>query len=229
MTGFSYKNLLLQIIQGNVIILTFICLQTAPLKLDNCFGSYNSTTVLLLPFLAFLIGVFIDFIADIIESAIVKYLITPPIFYLLTKDNLWGITLAHKEYILNELCRTAAEYKKINKNKKIVERYYQSKFRKPYKEIINYILQVAKNKAYGVCKDYQKEQIDSFFILYIFSRNISLSLLLSSFAFFIWSSNIIVPIVLLSLVLFAFASSYRYYLYYLRVLLGTTIQKEHPC
>lgn len=226
MKGFSYKNLILQIIHGSVIILTFLFLVLDNLKLDDFLKSYFSIEVLLFLFLAFLIGVIVDFIADILESLLIKALIKPPIFYLLTKEIWCGIALAHKDFILNELCRIAVEYNEINEDKKAEEESYKNRFIKSEKNIANYILQVAKNKAFRVCKDYQKEQIDSFFILYIFNRNISLSLLISSLVLFLFTSKIALPIGLLVLVLLTLASSYRYYLYYLRILLGTIIQKK---
>ena len=222
MIGFSYKNLLLQLIHGSVIVITFLFLKVDCIKLDNYFISHNSITILLFLFLAFLIGFVIDFLADILESIIIKFVINPPAFYLLTREKWFGIALAHNDFILKELFRIAVKYG----NNAETEKSYQNGFIRPDKKIVNYILQVAKNKAFRVCKDYQKEQIDSFFILYIFSRNISLSLLISAITLFLFASNIVLPKVLLFLTLLTLASSYRYYLYYARILLGTTIQEE---
>lgn len=224
MIGFSYKNLILQIVHGSVISLTLIFLYDKNLILEGTFSDKSAAIGLFL-LASYLLGVVVDFIADILESFALK-LIIPPIYYLLTKECWYGIALAHKEYILKHLCEIAAEYKLDHDNTKTDE-YYLNRFQrtKPDKEVLNYILQVAKNKAFRVCKDYQKEQIDSFFILYIFSRNISLSLLFAAVALF-FGPCIISPFAVLGLVLFTLASSYRYYLYYLRILLGTTIQQE---
>jgi hypothetical protein len=231
MSGFSYKNLLLQIIHGSIIIVTLIFLSLESLQyVIEFFKSYESTAVALFLFLSFIIGVIIDFISDILESLVLKFIIIPPIYYLLAKERWWGIALAHKEFILKELCRIAAEFKVNDTDKAELKEYYQNIFQekkpaKTDKKDINYILQVAKNKAFRNCKDYQKEQIDSFFVLYIFSRNISVSLLFSIVVLCFYS-RIILSIGLFAIVLLTLASSYRYYLYYSRILLGAIIQKE---
>ena len=225
MSGFSYKNLLLQIIHGAVIIgtLAFLFYDVLNQNLIDYLKANESILLALFLFSSFIIGVIIDFVADILESFAIRFFIKPPIFYLLTTERHLGITLAHNEYILFKLCQIAS---KFDKDKKDVSCYYKEFKTGKNKKIINYILQVAKNKAFRVCKDYQKEQIDSFFVLYIFSRNISLSLLISAVVVFIYS-NISIAIILMAIVLFTVTSSYRFYLYYSRILLGVTVTKEN--
>lgn len=230
MTGFSYKNSLLQIIHGSLIIITLIFLYWEKLlPLIDFFKPFESTTVVVFLFASFIIGVIIDFIADISESLVIRYYMTPPVFYLL-KGRKCGITLAHHDLIREELIDIASEHKVKESDKVTTKDLYTKLFEGKNidlegKEKINYLLQVAKNKAFRVCREYQKEQIDSFFVLYIFSRNISVSLLLS-IALLLVCSYFAVSAFLFAMMLITLASSYRYYLYYARILLGATHQKE---
>lgn len=228
MTGFSYKNLLLQIIHGSIIIITLVYIAKDPLTaLIEDFEGLKMPVSILLLFVAFLIGVLIDFIADLLESIFVEKFINPPVYYLLTKERWFGIALAHKDYILNELCRIAEAFDEAEGKESRSAIDFRNKFKgekdKKDKKVINYILQVAKNKAFRISSSSQKEQIDSFFILYIFSRNISLSLLFSAVALLIFC-NYFIALGLLGMLVLTLASSYRYYLYYSRILLGSTIQ-----
>ena len=221
MIGFSFKSIALQIIQGSIVLVTIACLLLNSFQwVIDGFKSHLYLSITLLLFLAFSIGVLIDFLADSVESIVIRYMIKPPIYHLLKKDRYWGITLAHKKYILSQLCKIAAKYDEKEGEDKVKAESYNNAFQNGNKETINYILQVAKNKAFSTCGDYQKEQIDSFFILYVFSRNLSLSLLISS-GLLVFCCPLISAIFGAVFVLTLF-SSYRYYLYYVRILLGST-------
>lgn len=230
MSGFSYKNLLLQIIHGSIIIVTIAFLnKDASQPIIIFLTSHESIAVVLFVFISFIIGNIIDFIADSLESFTMKF-VKPPLYYILSKESTFGIALAHREYILTQLCITAAELKKSNLTKSNLTKSYLKIFKnktltKNDKIKLNYILQVAKNKAFKVCSDYQREQIDSFFVLYVFSRNISLSLLISIILLF-GHINCFMLLLLFLLMLFSLCASCRYYLYYLRILLGSTIPKK---
>jgi hypothetical protein len=194
---------------------------------------------------AFAIGVIVDFVADIIESLLCLFF-KQPVYYLLTKKHWMGISLAHRSEILKMLCSYAAlkyhpgdlflgndaerninnslykvfhGYNSISKPRGIVDRVRNS-FR--HKIAINYLLQVTKNWCFIGCNNYQKEQIESFFELYIFSRNIALTLLCS---LIIWACAVPSNLALALLPIpFVFAlASYRYNLYYCRLMLGSLL------
>lgn len=227
MIGFNYRNLMLQIIQGSVVVSVLIIVFWC--KISNLgVLSEHTTTIIFLALLisAFTIGALIDFISDIFESILMllsKYepLLTPPIYFLLTKSRWFGISLAHYVFILDNLCYIAARYDSKPENLQDKIDMYKKEFVAKRKlETINYLLQVAKNKAFRECKPYQKDLIESFFILYIFKRNLAMSLLFASLI--CWNTSLWVSLVLAGLVIISSLASYRYYLYYIRVLLGTT-------
>lgn len=223
MIGFNFKSLVLQLIHGSIVIIPIIYINWSIFDRYLIHIEANGNIVLTFMLLLFFsIGVLIDFLADMLESLAVKCLRILPIYPLLKEGNQCGITLAHNKYILNELCEIAAKCNKSTKN----AQYYLAWFEKRNREIVNYILQVAKNKAFRVCQDSQREQTDSFFILYVFSRNLSLSLLISASIMVSYDLN--VSIILLLVMILTLLASYRYYLYYLRILLGSTIDNKMP-
>lgn len=219
MTGFSYKNFMLQIIQGSIILVSLIYLLNnySHIFFENIdiFEKYVPIPpILLILFIciSFIIGIMNDFFADFLESFTIKInLIKPPSYHLLKKGKRWGIELAHYSEINKNLCKIAAKYDKKNTS--------------------NYIFQVAKNIAFKKCSDYQQEQLESFFTLYIFSRNLSLSFLMVIILFVI---SYLIPsmpdlhwilfLILAFLFLIALFSSYRYFLYYARIMLGSTFK-----
>ena len=216
MIGFSFKNFVLQIIQGSIISIALIYL--LEINLDSFLKiPDNLKTIIPILFISvsFVIGVMNDFIADIIEGLVIKSkIIKPPSYHLLEKGEIWGIKLAHHKKIYNDLLDIAESNSGGNKDNSA-----------------NYIFQVAKNYAFRECRTYQKEQLESFFTLYIFSRNLALSLLivfdlLLLSALFCpdqdpqWILLLILPV----LILIAILSSYRYFLYYARILLGSTFK-----
>ncbi len=221
MIGFTFKNFVLQVVQGAVVLLMLIYLYFHPLMdFFNCFRDFE--TILALIFLAasFFTGVIIDFIADNLEALAIRVgIITPPCFFLLTRKSRWGISLAHRTAILNNLCRIAGRFSDSTSSSE-----YKKRFMKKNLETVNYILQVAKNRAFRKCKEYQREQIESFFVLYIFSRNIALSLAFPLVVFtckLSWWALIFVMLVLIAKV-----AAYRYFLYYSRILLGSTFNAK---
>jgi len=178
--------------------------------------------------LSFFIGVMIDFFADFIESAIIKIkIIKLPSYYLLENGEKWGIRLAHHQMILKDLCNTAT------KNSCSVHndfKYFKDGHKDNKEGIPNYIFQVAKNQAFRECSEYQKEQLESFFVLYVFCRNLSFSFLVV-ILLLLFNAAIVNPDIYLILILvlpFLFVitilSSYRYFLYYSRIMLGSTFR-----
>lgn len=257
MSGFSFKHILLQIIQGSVVIsaLGIYFYRNEALCISEIKEYITLATGTIL-FVSFITGVLIDFIADLLESACFRFF-KPPLYHLLTHDRWMGISLAHRDAIRRHLCGLSGKYKFIGsgcgeqnnnpcrkgdyfcfmdkkktasqKNRfcglleKVVNWF--NKRNKSGKEI-NYLLQVAKNKAFRDCKEYQRDQIDSFFILYIFCRNIALALIVVCILFFC-EFFIYHGIAAISLIIAFVLASYRYYLYYLRILLGTTLSVEN--
>ncbi len=234
MIGFNFKSLVLQVIHGSIIIVAlYFSLGKGILSqviIELKFISSNETLLLtLLIFLSYSIGILIDFLADILESFVFGRFFKPPIYYLLSKSQYCGVTLAHKDYILNELCVCAAVHDN-NINKEDIHKL----FLEGEKKEINYILQVAKNKAFSDYKESQKEQQDSFFMLYIFSRNLSLSLIISVIILLFYISDeylnsvlnndVVIIGVGLTIVL-SLLASHRFYLYYTRILLGSTFKE----
>ena len=215
---------MLQIIQGSIILIFLIYLNENSLKetIESIIKPEINATILLLLFfcISFIIGVIIDFTADNLEGLLIKIgFMKPPSYHLLKKGNRWGIVLAHHRKILENLCNTAVENSEY--------KHFKNSHDKNKNNISNYIFQVAKNHAFRECSDYQKEQLESFFTLYIFSRNLSLSFLIIIFLLvfcpvpnFQW----ILFFVLLFLFLVAILSSYRYFIYYARLILGSTIK-----
>lgn len=221
MIGFSFKNLVLQIIHGAVIIAA-VAMVYHENNIEQVSGFCNEKeTVILAIFLlaSFAVGVLVDFIADNLESLFLHKLIKPPVYYLLTKKRFWAIALAHHSEIMERLCMKADKYK----GGEIV--YNEGKDHKEWQNRhINYLLQVAKNQAFRDCKDYQREQIDSFFVLYIFARNLAFSLIVAMAVTALphWK----IAVCLLVGAVLSLIASYRYYLYYLRILLGSTFDPK---
>jgi hypothetical protein len=230
MSGFSYKNLLLQIIHGSLILGAVIfLLDKSILNSVSSAGDLEEIWLVVFIFLSFIIGVLIDFIADFLEYLLVKSsMVQQPSFYLLQDGKTCGISLAHHRKILEDLCYTAA--KNSNCEEKDFE-YFKNEHTKKNKEIINYIFQTAKNQDFRECQDYQKEQIESFFMLYIFSRNLSLSFLVVIPLLLAFPTNLPMPgiqwfisLIFAVLFLIALLSSHRYYIYYSRIILGSTFK-----
>ena len=242
MVGFNYKSLVLQIIHGSVLLGMILFIFVSPSSLKDYTSDYSSATILFSIFIlaSFIIGVIIDFLADCLESIVIYLKLMPPVYYMLNNGRRFGITLAHHSYILNKLCEIASKHyiledkkvedKKVEDKDKRTKEWFKDKFKKKDKKEVNYILQVAKNRAFRKCKEVQKDQIDSFFMLYVFSRNIALSLMLSSgllfYGFFYKEpiTTVAYGFVFLSLSILFILASYRYYLYYLRILLGSSLK-----
>lgn len=256
MSGFSFRSFVLQIIPGVLILVFLACLFSSELisyvSSQIGFLIQNSSLWVVagvfLLMIAFAVGVLVDFVADIIESLLCLFF-KQPLFYLLTKKQWMGISLAHKSEILKMLCSHAAlkyhpgdlflgkelerninnslcnvflhGYNSISKPRGFVD-WVRNSFR--HKIAINYLLQVTKNRCFIGCNNYQKEQMESFFELYIFSRNIALTLLcFLLFLAFALQSDLVLALVPIPLV-FALAS-YRYNLYYCRLMLGSLLAK----
>jgi hypothetical protein len=215
MTGFSYKNFVLQIIQGSIILGALYYARTGTLA--NVIAGFNDLAkadLLIFVCLSFVIGVLVDFLADSLES-LCSYLIksNPPFYFLLKEGRKYGIMLAHYDKIFDDLCRVAAEnsaFKSYNDFKTNDNEIY-------------YLFQVAKNIAFRECTEYQKDQIESFFILYIFCRNLAISFIIISVICLINAKWLLSVVFILS-VCIAVASAYRYFLYYSRILLGSTFK-----
>lgn len=227
MVGFSFKNVLLQIIHGGLLLITLLFVfyfDSIGSMLDYFKGSETGMAVLLVC-ASFSIGVIIDFFADSIEAFILKQgWILPPYYYLLgKKDHSWGICLAHSQQIKADLLLLAATYNQ-DKTVKDYEEVFDSS--KPDAETLNYVFQVAKNKAFREGEEYQKDQIESFFMLYIFSRNLTLSLIASILLLYIPNYSCYQLLLLFLLPVVSLLSAYRYNLYYSRIVLGTTFKED---
>ena len=180
----------------------------------------NDAPTLLMVFivLSFVAGVLIDFITDMLESAVIWCnFIAPPSQYLLNRGKVMGIYLAHYECILDNLCRLAAKNCKQNTDSNKIKEKHEKGILKE----VNYIFQVAKNYVFRECKDYQKEQIESFFILYVFCRNITFSLCIVT-VLFASVSLFSISILCFLIAIAALMAAYRYFVYYSRALLGST-------
>ena len=229
MSGFSYKNFMLQIIQGSIIsVMLFYLFESDLQKLLSNTKLWDIIAEVLFFILSFFIGVMIDFFADFIESAIIKIkVIKLPSYYLLNDGEKWGIRLAHHQMILKDLCNTAAKNSCGAHND---FEYFENGHKENKEGIPNYIFQVAKNQAFRECSEYQKEQLESFFVLYIFCRNLSFSFLVV-ILLLLFNADVVNPdiyLVLISALPFLFVitilSSYRYFLYYSRIMLGSTFR-----
>lgn len=208
MSGFSFRSFVLQIIPGVLILVLLVglfrdnLLPSANTQVDQLTQNSSLWVVagVFLLMVAFAIGVLVDFVADMIESLLCLFF-KQPVFYLLTKKQWMGISLAHRSEILKMLCSYAAlKYhpgdlylgkeveRNINNSLCTVFLHGYNSISKPggavdrarnslrHKIAINYLLQVTKNRCFIGCNNYQKEQMESFFELYIFSRNVALTL-----------------------------------------------------
>ena len=244
MVGFDFKSVLLQVIHGSIVLVTCLIL-FVPNVLCMLFCSSetsgnNNLSAIVFLFAAYIIGVFIDFAADNIEGCLIKYTrMKSPAYYLLKNGRVWGIHIAHFVKIRQDLCALASKY-----SDKPSDYYCLFKEKAEVKdyEKTNYLLQTAKNKAFKCCSQTQKEQIDSFFCLYIFARNLALSLLGSAVLFLfkfvleilgcffrelpVCCSFLFVFGMLVFLSLTAALASYRYNIYYTRIILGATCNPD---
>ncbi|KAF5051402.1 hypothetical protein DSECCO2_419440 [anaerobic digester metagenome] len=117
MLGFSFKSIVLQIIQGGVILITFfdLCKRIFEMIIVYLSKSDIVTGALFLG-IAYILGVLIDSVSDLLEVGIIKTgWIKPPSYYLLKNGSLWGISLAHYDKIKNELFLIAGKFCPINK------------------------------------------------------------------------------------------------------------------
>lgn len=228
MIGFDYRSIVLQVIHGSLILVTIVFLYADYFEKEITFLTENEVfaSVIFL-FVSYAIGILIDMLSDLFESFIVKFIINLPYYHLLTRKRWAGISLAHRDHIRKSLCKAAAYFLDNDPadRKERQDRYndlFKGKICRADKKDLNYLLQVAKNYAFKECKVYQKEQINSFFMLYIFARNLSLGLLLASIMF-ISKCHYMIGTILFCICLLSIIATYRYYLYYARVLLGTTL------
>ncbi len=227
MIGFDYRSIVLQVIHGSLIVVAIVFLWDDYFdKLIKFLTENEVFASVIFLFVSYAIGILIDMLSDLFESFIVKWIIKPPYYHLITRDRWSGISLAHREYIRDGLCLAAAHFKTPDfAERDNLRTQYLNLFReatkKPDKIKLNYLLQVAKNYAFRKCQVYQKEQINSFFMLYIFARNLSLGLLFASVLFLI-KCQFMIAVVLLFICFLSIIACYRYYLYYTRILLGTT-------
>ncbi|MEA4868669.1 MAG: hypothetical protein VB097_09260 [Rikenellaceae bacterium] len=253
MSGFSFRSFVLQIIPGVLILVLLVglfrdnLLPSANTQVDQLTQNSSLWMVagVFLLMVAFAFGVLVDFVADMIESLLCLFF-KQPVFYLLTKKQWMGISLAHRSEILKMLCSYAAlKYhpgdlylgkemeRNINNSLSTVFLHGYNSISKPggavdrarnslrHKIAINYLLQVTKNRCFIGCNNYQKEQMESFFELYIFSRNVALTLLCSVVFLAFSGSGLALAFLPIPLV-FALAS-YRYNLYYCRLMLGSML------
>lgn len=253
MSGFSFRSFVLQIIPGVLILVLLVglfrdnLLPSANTQVDQLTQNSSLWVVagVFLLMVAFAIGVLVDFVADMIESLLCLFF-KQPVFYLLTKKQWMGISLAHRSEILKMLCSYAAlkyhpgdlylgkemerninnslctvflhGYNAISKPGGVVDRARNSL---RHKIAINYLLQVTKNRCFIGCNNYQKEQMESFFELYIFSRNVALTLLCS--VVFLAFSGYGLAFAFLPIPMVFALASYRYNLYYCRLMLGSML------
>ena len=253
MSGFSFRSFVLQIIPGVLILVLLVglfrdnLLPSANTQVDQLTQNSSLWMVagVFLLMVAFAFGVLVDFVADIIESIFCLFF-KQPVFYLLTKKQWMGISLAHRSEILKMVCFYAAlkhhtgdlhlgkeAEKNINNSLCTVFLHGYNSISKPggavdrvrnslrHKIAINYLLQVTKNRCFIGCNNYQKEQMESFFELYIFSRNVALTLLCS--VVFLAFSGYGLAFAFLPIPMVFALASYRYNLYYCRLMLGSML------
>lgn len=217
MTGFSFKSIVLQIIQGCVVLLPISIIAFGISFILDGFSNAGSLYAAILLGGTFVIGVLIDFLADTLEAIVLKVgWLKPPSYYLLKNGSVWGIRLAHYQKIKDDLIYRAKRFDKtINAKADLSSVDYN-----------NLVFQTAKNKAFKECSDYQKEHLESFFILYVFCRNLAFSIIMSFIliiCFCFENINNISPFIILCVVLAAaicIMASYRYFIYYSRMVLG---------
>ncbi|MCD4701901.1 MAG: hypothetical protein K8S24_08610 [Candidatus Aegiribacteria sp.] len=276
MTGFSHKSYMLQIIQGSILIVACILIFGFDFtQLNSKIGDTPVTALALFLCFAFILGAIIDFIADILETLLLKiHLLKHPSYYLLKNGKTFGIRLAHHKNIRNGLIRCDKDYSECDnkedckycfdlpgteqrtgisiitwifnaidfvdciylnhdreecKTKKV---YCEN--RKSVHEQAQQLFLIAQNIALREGNQSQIEQMDAYFSLHIFSRNLSLSIfcvvlvLLTNYTLKIAEVEYIVPFpvlicsLILTLILLAL-SFYRYQLYYARSVLGMTL------
>lgn len=114
MSGFSFRSFVLQIIPGVLILVTLTCIFF--FELVSVTNSHNLNLVenssfwivfgVFILIISFAIGVLIDLLADVIEGVFCLF-IKQPVYYLLTRKQCLGISLAHKSEILKLLCSHA--------------------------------------------------------------------------------------------------------------------------
>jgi len=219
MLGFSFKSIVLQIIQGGVILITFFDLCKRIFEMIIVYFSKSDiVTGALFLGIAYILGVLIDSVSDLLEVGIIKTgWIKPPSYYLLKNGSLWGISLAHYDKIKNELFLIAGKFCPINK--KI--------FELSNVDFNNLLFQTAKNIAFKNCSEYQKAHLESFFILYVFCRNLALYLMIVLIYLIVcWDELTIFAIPNTIILLLLLISSYRYFIYYTRMILGATFTPQ---
>ncbi len=225
MTGFSFKNIVLQIIQGCIVLLPVSFIISGATFIIEGFSKVFSLYTAILLGGAFIIGVLIDFLADSFETIVLKLgWIKLPSYYLLNNGSVWGIRLAHHKKIKDDLIYRAKRF----------ERTINAETDLCFVDYNNLVFQTAKNKAFKECSDYQKEHLESFFILYVFCRNLALSIIISFIILILFNSvgttRLSIPIV--GVVVFtttlSLLASYRYFIYYSRMVLGATFNPSAP-
>lgn len=215
MNNFGIKDFLFHIIHGSLLLVIIYFCYTKPITeffVNNGIKLASDTSTFYLALfllLAYIAGLFIDALCDWFESGTPiikkKLQILPenPVFLFLKNGNKCGIQLAYHKEIMTNLCFEAKlPSEKFNEGNS------------------NLLFQTAKNIVFRECSDYQRDQIDSYFRLYIFFRNFSFTLLISSILVII--VNFYYFFLLLFAGIFSLCFTYRFALYYVRIVLGAT-------
>lgn len=217
MNGFDLKSLMLQLINGSLLLCTSLsCLWPGWLRQSGLQELMNMNSTLLITlvlFAAFIAGVLIDYFADLGESFLVnRGWVTPPSFYLLTQGKCRGIELAHAAYIQKMLSELAC---RLTINNELSPQYFVDK------KQANLLFQVAKHKTFSDARPMRMELINSFFVLYIFTRNLALTLAICAVLCVL--TGFIAAGALTGLMALLFLpASYRYAIYYARIILGSS-------
>ena len=240
MGNFSIKDLLIHILHGMVILCAIIiAFDISPAI--TAFNKKISESGLSITFdatvmfvVCYLLGLFLDVIADFIDTRLIKYarrfpfLPYYPSYYLLQNGERWHIRLAHYVKIREKLCQAAINNDETIKNGKYKEEIWKCN------ESIMLLYNYAKNRAFANASPYQTERIAFFWGLFIFYRNMMTTTLICIFLFFLsfcignisacmMSHIILVTIILIPLF---FLASYKYRIYYCRIVLGAAYNPE---
>ncbi|WP_291529900.1 hypothetical protein [Bacteroides sp. UBA939] len=234
MKDFNLKDLLIHILHGGIILLAVLVARYGfdIAKISCAIG--NGITPTLFIVASYLIGLFIDPLADCVDTFLIdnascfhKWMRIPffPSYDFLKKGECWCLKLAHNvriRHILNDDAVCNDSYRG-NKDKTIQgdnkTEVWNNK--KDIKLLFNY----AKSRAFAYGSEYQLGRINNYFQLFIFYRNmmftstISLCTLLRVESLTCCCRLLIIILIPILICLF-YMVSYKYRAYYCRMILG---------
>jgi hypothetical protein len=240
MSNFSIKDLLIHILHGGVILCVIIiafditpAVELFNKKIAPLGTSVAAFTATMLFVICYLLGLFLDAIADCADTALFKRKKTLPFFAhypsydLLNKGECRHLKLAYHINIRKELSKDA-----MANDNEIIEKKCKCCNKEIWEceDSIMLLFNYAKSKASRNATSCQIASMDAYFGLFIFFRNMIATTLICIAIFLIslLTGNIcccqLAAIILASppLMLFFYKACYKYRTYYCRTILGAT-------